>query len=65
MRLAISGNSTVPTAIPMTPIGKLVEPVGIVERRECAGGEEARNDGVGEQRDLGFGGAEQSPGRNA
>ena len=33
---------------------KLVEAVGVVERRQRAGGEEARDDGVGEQRDLRF-----------
>ena len=38
---------------------QLVEPVGVVERRQRAGGEEARDDGVGEQRDLGAGRAER------
>ena len=37
---------------------QLVEPVGVVERRQRAGGEEARDDGVGEQRDLGPGRAD-------
>ena len=32
--------------------GKLIEPVGVIERRERAGREEARDDGVGEQRKL-------------
>ena len=37
---------------------KLVEAVGVVERRQRAGGEEAGDDGVREQRDLGFGRAD-------
>ena len=58
IRRAISGSSTVPAAMPITPIGKLVQPVGVVERRQRAGGEEAGDDGVGEQRDLGAGRAD-------
>ena len=37
---------------------QLIEPVGVVKRRQRAGGEEARDDGVGEQRDLGLGRAD-------
>ena len=57
-RRDISGSSTVPTAIPITPIGKLIDAVGVIERRDRAGGEKARNDGVGEQRKLHAGGAD-------
>ena len=31
---------------------QLIEPVGIIQRRQRAGGQEGRDDGVGEQRDL-------------
>ena len=37
---------------------QLIEAVGVVQRRERAGRQEARDDGVGEQRDLGAGRAE-------
>ena len=39
--------------------GQLIEPVGVVERRERAGREEARDDGVGEQRKLHAGRADR------
>ena len=38
---------------------QLIEAVGVVERRERAGGEKARDDGVGEQRELHAGRADR------